>query len=142
MRRAFLVAGLMLAVNGPGELGAQRTSASPEGPGVVVMRAYACGIANVDSAAMVLADTWGGMALELIREGLLIDYEILKRVWGDEWNLIEMFFATDEDEFRYALEELELRLYVADAGRNRGRTFATLCPRRKDSQYSVVSSPL
>ncbi len=141
MRRAFLVAGLMLAANGPGDLGAQRASASPEGPGVVVMRAYACGIANVDSAAVALADTWVAMALELIGEGLLLDYEILKRVWGDEWNLIEMFVATDDEEFRYALEELELRLLVADAGRGRGQVFASLCPRRKDSQYSVFSRP-
>ena len=142
MTRALLIAGLTFAFHGPIELAAQRTSAAPQAPGIVIIRSYACGTVNVDSASVILSDTWGANALELIREGSLLDYQILKRIWGDEWNLIEMFVAADDESFQYAVEEIGLRLQVVDsASRARAATFATLCPRQKDSQYSVVSSP-
>ena len=142
MRRALVLGGLALTLHLPADLTAQSASATPQGPGIVIMRSYACGTANVDSASGILVDTWGAEANAVIREGLLLDYQVLKRVWGDEWNLIEMFVATDEDAFRYAYEEIELRLQVSgSANLSRRQSFSTLCPRRKDSQYSVVISP-
>ena len=136
--RVFLVALGLSALAGAGELSAQRTSAMTEDPGIVTMRYYQCGESQLGAAAAILGGSWRRIAEELIEEGLLLDYRILMRTWGDEWNLVEYYVAEDPEAFRYAYEEIELRHYVTDTSRSQAQRFDTLCPRRKDSQYDVV----
>lgn len=137
MSRTGLAAVALLLV-GATDLAAQRASATTEPPGTVAMRYYQCAEGQLDAAAGILAGTWRRIARELIDEGLLLEYRILTRSWGDEWNLIEYYLASDAEAFEYAYEELELRYHVADGASARRQQFETLCPRRKDSHYRVV----
>lgn len=142
MRRRWLPAlvGLWLVI-GSGSLRAQSTTALEERPGLVTMRFFQCGIGAVNEAIGVLSGQWRRIALQLVGEGLLLDYQILQREWGDEWNLVDYYVATDMDAFTFAFEELQLRYRVADAMGADAQRFATLCPRRKDAVYAVVPSP-
>lgn len=135
---AILTAALSLW---PGDAAAQRSTARDEGGGVVAMRMHACGEGQVADAATILGGGWRRFAQEVVGEGLLLDYRILIRTWGDEWNLVEFYLAVDEDAFRYAYEEIELRYAVTDTNRAEMTRFTTLCPRRKDNLYDVFPGP-
>ncbi len=136
------IAFAVLALSAATGLEAQRATAVREAPGVLTLREFTCPTATVDTAAAVLAETWGTIAEELIEEGLLLDYQILKRIWGDQWNLAEYYLATDEEAFDFAFEEMGLRLQVAGLARNRyNSTFPVLCPQQRNSLYGVLPKP-
>ena len=140
MRRCstLVTAMALVGLAGAAEARAQSASALRESPGVVTLRYYQCGESQLGAAAAILGGGWRGIAEELIAEGLLLDYQIWTRTWGDEWNLIEYYAAADEEAFRYALEEIELRYRVTEEARTGTRRLDTLCSRRKDSQYASL----
>ncbi len=123
-------------------LEAQRATAVRESPGVMTLREFTCTLGSVDNAAEILAETWGAVAAEVVQEGLLLDYQIMTRIWGDEWNLAEYYLASDQEAFDYAFEEIGLRFQVAVQAKNRyNSTFSLVCAQQRNSQYSVLPRP-
>lgn len=118
--------------------GAAGLSAQDATAGVTVVRYFECGLADLGEAVEMLNGSWRGYAEELIEEGLLVDYGILTHSWGDEWNLVDWFAATDQAAFQAAWRELLLRFQEDDSDGEQFTRFGELCPRHKDNIYSVV----
>lgn len=107
-------------------------------PGVASVRYFECGLGNLAEAVRLLNGEWRDVAMDLIDEGMLIDYGILTHAWGDEWNLVDYFVATDIEAFHAAWGELVTRIQAGDPENELFESFAELCPRHKDNIYSVV----
>lgn len=122
----------------PMGLGGQQASADAPIPGLVALHQYECPNANLQAAAGTLNGLRGQIAQQLVNEGLLLDYQIWVRRFGDEWNLVEYFLAEDDEAFDYAIEELSIRYQVADSGGRQAQSVDALCPRRRDNLFAVV----
>jgi hypothetical protein len=107
-------------------------------PGVVTMRFYECGLADLGAAVDIMNGDWRAIAVDLVEEGRLIEYGILTHSWGDEWNLVDYWVATDAAAFQRAFSEFVVRAQRQDPDGDAFAEFAALCPRHKDNQYSVV----
>lgn len=118
--------------------GADGLSAQEPTAGVTVVRYFECGLGDLGDAVELLNGAWRRLADDLVEEGLLVDYGILTHSWGDEWNLVDWFAATDQAAFQTAWRELLLRLQSEDPDGELFERFAELCPRHKDNIYSVV----
>ena len=107
-------------------------------PGAVSMRYFECGLGDLGEAVGLLNEEWRPVAQELVDEGVLIAYGILTHGWGDEWNLIDYYVATDTEAFHAAWADLVQRFQARDPNGNMFEEFAELCPRHKDNIYGVV----
>jgi hypothetical protein len=107
-------------------------------PGAVSMRYFECGLGDLGDAVQLLNEEWRPVAQELVDEGVLIAYGILTHGWGDEWNLIDYYVATDTQAFHVAWAELVQRAQARDPNGDMFEEFAELCPRHKDNIYGVV----
>ncbi len=107
-------------------------------PGVAAVRYFECPLGDLGDAVRLLNGEWRAIAMDLIDEGMLIDYGILTHSWGDEWNLVDYFVATDIAAFHTAWGEMVTRQQARDPENELFESFAELCPRHKDNIYGVV----
>lgn len=146
MRRPTMIAAVVTFALAPSTLDAQQPT--PRGqavqapqPGVVVVSYNKCA---VDAVGRV--DSLAGLAFypvldELVREGRLLGWGALTHAWGDEWNYVLYYTATNEAAFHGAWSEAIRRTrqrrptFMAD--------FAPACTEHKDNIYGVlrVSAP-
>jgi len=137
MWKRFIIPSILLTGLACGA-GAERLSAQEPVAGVTVFRYFECGLADLGEAVEILNGSWRGFAEELVEQGLLVDYGILTHSWGDEWNLVDWFAATDQEAFHAAWRELLLRVQEVDPDGTVFTRFGEFCPRHKDNIYSVV----
>ncbi len=107
-------------------------------PGVAAVRYFECPLGDLGDAVRLLNGEWREIAMDLIDEGLLIDYGILTHSWGDEWNLVDYFVTTDIQAFHTAWGEMVTRQQARDPENELFESFSALCPRHKDNIYGVV----
>ena len=75
------------------------------------------------------------IAQELVNEGMIMKYGILRHWWGDEWNMETVVVAVDEAAVIAANDEMNSRyteLYPDDD------TYVTNCPRHRDVFYRGI----
>jgi hypothetical protein len=139
MRRNGLLSSVVLAAClTPSSLYAQQQTQQPQPPrpGVVVVSYNKCrldAVARLDSAGL---RAFYPVLDEVVREGRLLGWGVLTHNWGDEWNFVIYYTATNAAAFHSAFAEAVRRI------NQRAPTFfsdvSSLCTEHKDNIYAVV----
>jgi hypothetical protein len=137
MRRRMLLQVVALwAVSSAG--GAQQPTAQsqPPRPGVVVVSYNKCGLDKVGRLDSLSALAFYPVLDEVVREGRLLSWGVLTHDWGDEWNFVVYYTATNVNAFHSAWGEIVRR--VRERRPNFMADFAPYCTEHKDNIYGVL----
>ena len=111
-------------------------SQPPARPGVIMVSSQKCAIdapAKIDSISKL---AFYPVLDEMVKEGRLINWGTLEHAWGDEWNFVIYYTATDNAAFFSAWNEAVRRLsqrrpqFLAE--------FSRLCTEHKGNLYAVM----
>jgi hypothetical protein len=141
MKRPTMIAAAVTFALVPTTLAAQQPSArgqaaQPQQPGAVVVSYNKCAVDAVGRVDSTAALAFYPVLDELVREGRLLGWGVLTHAWGDEWNYIIYYTATNAAAFHSAYDEAIRRV------RQRRPTFMTdfapHCTDHKDNIYGVL----
>lgn len=109
---------------------------APPQPGVIVVSEQKCDFSTLGDLNDYFRANAAPILDELVAEGRLIGWGVLGHLWGDEWNNIVYYSATDLATFHGAFNEYFERLLQHDP--NAMQTLAQHCTEHRDNIYSVV----
>lgn len=105
-------------------------------PNVVAMSEWKCPIGNIGEAVEISNAVSRPIHQEMVDEGLIVGWNILTHLYGDEWNLIFVTLAEDIDSAIESGREFQRR--AQERGMNaQGDRFIELCPYHRDNIYSI-----
>jgi len=111
-------------------------SQPPARPGVIMVSSQKCAIdapAKIDSISKL---AFYPVLDEMVKEGRLINWGTLEHAWGDEWNFVIYYTATNNSAFFNAWNEVVRRL---EQRRPQFlQEFARLCSEHRDNLYAVM----
>lgn len=107
-----------------------------ERPNVVAMSEWKCPIGNLGEALEITNTISRPIHQELVDEGMIVGWNVLTHLYGDEWNLIFVTLAKDLDSAIASGTEFNRRVGEMDLGDEGGR-FTELCPYHRDNIYSI-----
>lgn len=85
---------------------AQQPAQQPLRPGVVVVSHNKCGLDKVARVDSLSAQAIYPVLDEVVREGRLLSWGVLTHSWGDEWNYVIYYTATNVSAFHSAWAEI------------------------------------
>ncbi len=112
------------------------TAASAQG--TLVVSSNKCAFNRQGEIRRMNDSLWIPVAQELVNEGRLIAAGSAYHAWGDEWNVVVWYTATDIPTFLSAASELFRR--IGQRHPNYMTQMLSLCTEHKDSFYSVGAS--
>ena len=121
-------------------LGAASTAvAQQEEPSndTVQLAFWKCDWVEYGNLGQVVDSVWTPIAQELVDEGKLLYFQLLRHTWSDEWNFVFYYRAKDIPSFLDAWDELGLRLQERHP--DFFDWFASRCSDHKDGFYSSVT---
>ena len=130
LTRLCMVCGLALAL-APISIQAQE-----DGPPTVMMSSAQCDRNTLDDVLDNARERGLPIWQELVNEGMIWSYGLLRHWWGDEWNLVNVMLAADEAAVMAANDEFGSRyddLYPDD------NMYITNCPKHRDVFYRGIA---
>ena len=98
---------------------------------------WKCDWAEFGNIAQVTDSIWTPIAQELIDEGKLLYFQLLRHNWSDEWNFVYYYRAKDIPSFLDAWDEIVSR--VEDRHPDFYDWFDSRCSDHKDGFYTSVT---
>ena len=97
---------------------------------------WKCPIGNLQEAVQISNEVSRPIFEDLAEEGMIVDWNILTHLYGDDWNLIFVTLAEDMDSAVESSREFQRRVQETGMG-ERGDRFVELCPYHRDNIYSI-----
>lgn len=122
-------------------LAAPSALAQDQGP-VVAVSSWKCDMSRVGDLTEAVNEYMRPAAQEMVDEGLITNWGLLRHFWGDEWNLV--FYTTAADPAAVMEANVEMNRRAGERARAGGEDpevnpLYRSCTEHKDSIYSVVS---
>ena len=110
--------------------------AQEDGPPTIMMSAAQCDRNTLDDVLDNARERGLPIWQELVNEGMIGSYGILRHWWGDEWNMVTVILAADEAAVITANDEFGSRfndLYPDD------NMYIRNCPKHRDTFYRGIA---
>lgn len=104
---------------------------------IVVVSYFKCGLDAIPEVAQMTRELTKPILDRLVREEMLLGWGALTHYWGDEWNYIVYYNATDLGAFETAFTEFVESMM--EESPDWMSNWSSLCTEHKDNIYSVVT---